>query len=240
MGTGQVSEGELIIPVLRHLRDHPDGLTTTNLIGLLEKELKPVGHDAEIIQGRKDTYFSQKVRNLKSHDTLTQKRLSTYQKGVFRITDAGRKYIEDNEPVFEALKRLGFTSRQIDREIENDYSTVIIEEGALSKIPTNHRERSSKLRKIAIDEFKERNDGRLACDVCGFDFENTYGSLGKDFIHIHHKSPVHMMDIEGSAQSVSKALKKLVPLCANCHAMIHREQDHLLSPEELRLVMGRN
>ena len=235
--TDTISERELIIPALQHLRDHPNGLTTSQLIKLLRGELKPSGHDVKIIHGRKDDFFSQKVRNLKCHDTLGRNGLATYERGVFKITEVGRKYIEDRGPVFDALIQQGLSHGEIDREIKNDYSTIIIEEGALSKIPINHRERSSKLREIALKEFKKKMTGRIFCDVCGFDFENTYGELGRDYIQIHHKSPIHTMDIEGSAQSVSKALEKLVPLCANCHAMIHRRQDRLLSPEELRSLM---
>lgn len=236
----QVSEAQLIIPALLHLRNHPDGLSTSQLIKLLEEEFKPTGHDATVIKNRRDTYFSQKVRNLKSHNNLTSKGLATYEKGIFKITDKGKEYVGENESVFYALKQQGLTSLQLDKEIEDDYSSIIIEEGALSKIPVNHRERSSKLRKIAIDEFKKRGGGRIICDVCGFDFWSTYGDLGRDYIHIHHRSPVHTMDIAGSAQSVSKSLAKLVSLCANCHAMIHRKTDRLISPEELRALMERS
>ncbi len=28
------------------------------------------------------------------------------------------------------------------------------------------------------------------CKGCGFDFEKTYGDLGKDFIHVHHITPL--------------------------------------------------
>ena len=37
------------------------------LIKKMEKAMKPTGKDATILAGRGDTYFSQKVRNLKSH-----------------------------------------------------------------------------------------------------------------------------------------------------------------------------
>lgn len=46
---------------------HNGKLTTTQLIELLTDEMQPDGKDAEIIDGRLDTYFSQKVRNLVSH-----------------------------------------------------------------------------------------------------------------------------------------------------------------------------
>lgn len=42
-------------------------LTTTDLIELLENRMAPTGKDAEMAEGRGDTYFSQKVRNLVSH-----------------------------------------------------------------------------------------------------------------------------------------------------------------------------
>lgn len=45
-------------------------LSTTQLISVLREKMKPNGHDTDIIKGRADDYFSQKVRNLKSHNTL--------------------------------------------------------------------------------------------------------------------------------------------------------------------------
>ena len=32
--------------------------------------------------------------------------------------------------------------------------------------------------------------GQLICEVCGFDFAERYGKLGKDFIECHHTVPV--------------------------------------------------
>ena len=67
------SESELIVPALKILANpihREEGVTTTTLIGELRTKLKPSGHDVEIIDGRSDDYFSQKVRNLKSHNTL--------------------------------------------------------------------------------------------------------------------------------------------------------------------------
>lgn len=42
-------------------------LTTSQLISRLTKALSPNGKDADILDGRSDTYFSQKVRNIVSH-----------------------------------------------------------------------------------------------------------------------------------------------------------------------------
>lgn len=74
----RVTESQLILPALYLMAKRKDGyITTTELISQLTDVMHPVGLDAEIIQGRTDTYFSQKVRNLKSHDTLAVKDLAT-------------------------------------------------------------------------------------------------------------------------------------------------------------------
>lgn len=39
------------------------------------------------------------------------------------------------------------------------------------------RERNSKIIKLAKEKFKKENE-RLYCEICGFDFEKVYGKLG--------------------------------------------------------------
>lgn len=75
------------------------------------------------------------------------------------------------------------------------------------------RERSRSL----VDTFKEGLT-RLACTVCDFDFEATYGQLGIGFIEAHHIVPVSELK-DGQVTRISD----LAPLCANCHRMIHRD-----------------
>ena len=57
------------------------------------------------------------------------------------------------------------------------------------------------------------------CQVCGMNFEKAYGELGKNFIEVHHLHPV--------AQGERKVnpIEDLIPLCSNCHSMIHRQED---------------
>ncbi len=65
---GLIHESDLTLPALRILAKAPDGfLETTDLIEELEALFKPDGKDAEIIEGRNDSHFSQKVRNIISH-----------------------------------------------------------------------------------------------------------------------------------------------------------------------------
>ncbi len=234
-----VSEPELIVPALIILKGRPQGLTTTQLIKSLRNKVKPTGHDIEIIGGRSDDYFSQKVRNLTgSHRTLYAKGLATYDEstGISKITPEGVLYVDRTEPIFRALKRQGFSPRQIEREAREDYENVVVEEGALEVVSVKHRERSQKLRKAKVKELMEQ-EGTLSCKACGFDFSKAYGSHGKNYIEIHHLKPVHEMEISGAKTQLDEALKKVVPLCSNCHRMMHRTPAQVLSVTELKTLI---
>lgn len=66
------------------------------------------------------------------------------------------------------------------------------------------------------------------CGICGFDFERKYGSVGRHFIHVHHLIPVSKM----GPNYVVDPVKDLIPVCPNCHAMLHRK-DPPFTPEEV-------
>ena len=103
----EYSEQELVLPTLELLHHRPGGLTTTDLIELLTERLNPDGHDMEILAGRQDTHFSQKVRNLVSHRTLQRQGLVDYQPDLHlhRLTDAGRRYLADSQALDDARAR---------------------------------------------------------------------------------------------------------------------------------------
>lgn len=84
-------------------------------------------------------------------------------------------------------------------------------EGALKEIKVNAYERDRKARKACID-FHGTD-----CKVCGLDFGNRYGEIGLGFIHVHHIVPLASIGKEYTVDP----LKDLVPVCPNCHAMLH-------------------
>ncbi|MCF6213353.1 MAG: HNH endonuclease [Flavobacteriaceae bacterium] len=86
-------------------------------------------------------------------------------------------------------------------------------EGTKKTISVNKYERSSKARENAI-EFHGLN-----CKVCGINFVNKYGKIGEDFIHIHHLIPIHEIGINYKIDYKTD----LIPVCPNCHAMLHRK-----------------
>lgn len=68
------------------------------------------------------------------------------------------------------------------------------------------------------------------CKGCGLDFREKYGDLGIDFIEVHHLFPIS----QTSGKHTVDPAKELVPLCPNCHAMIHRLKGEEMSLEKLR------
>lgn len=89
-------------------------------------------------------------------------------------------------------------------------------------------ERDISLREDAIAFHKP------ICIVCGINFELIYGNLGKLFIHIHH--------LERLADTGSRVVdfrRDLVPVCPNCHAMLHRGRVTPLQPSKLKEIMKR-
>jgi 5-methylcytosine-specific restriction enzyme A len=73
----------------------------------------------------------------------------------------------------------------------------------------------------------------LACFGCEFDFEEVYGEKGKGFIEIHHVHP--LSEIKEVVNINPKT--DLVPVCSNCHRMIHRDRNKVLTIDELRKIL---
>ncbi|MXZ31177.1 MAG: hypothetical protein F4Z22_10170 [Acidimicrobiia bacterium] len=75
-----------------------------------------------------------------------------------------------------------------------------------------------------------------SCHVCRIDFGSTYGDFAEGYIHVHHKTPVHQAAADGEYEL--DPVSDLVPVCPNCHAMLHRHPDKPCSVEKLRRLMG--
>ncbi len=100
-------------------------------------------------------------------------------------------------------------------------------EGKKVVVFSTRYERSKENRKDAIKYHGTR------CMACGIDFGEVYGEVGRGFIEVHHIVPLSQ-----SHEKVSVNPKTdLVCLCANCHRMVHRRHNAILSVEELRQII---
>lgn len=100
------------------------------------------------------------------------------------------------------------------------------EEGRVKKVEINRYERNPINRELCLAA------NGYTCNICGFNFEKKYGVIGHHFIHVHHIVPVSQMH----AAYKLNPIKDLIPVCPNCHAMLHRKDPPLL-PEELRQIL---
>ncbi len=123
----------------------------------------------------------------------------------------------------QALENLGLVKKGL--PIEDRLSTEtqpfdelqFFKEGKLIQVFVNKYERNQRARIECIETFGNK------CFACGFDFEQTYGDIAKGFIHVHHIRP--LSGIKEEYQVNPK--KDLVPLCPNCHSVVHLTKPEL-------------
>ena len=108
----------------------------------------------------------------------------------------------------------------------NDLELKGYPEGATCNIKANRYERDRRNRAAAISIHG------TSCKACGMSFGSVYGEIAEGFIEVHHITPISQL---GTDYRVEPA-NDLIPLCANCHAVIHRQQPPL-DIEELRAII---
>jgi 5-methylcytosine-specific restriction endonuclease McrA len=250
----RVSERILKIPALVLIKDNSD-LQTSEIIETLNSLLEPVGQDSRLATNRNDTYFDQKVRNLKSHNSLTE--YTNYSKDDgWNISSDGKIFLLDNEELINSIMTVLYdTTFTYDQKIDfideaivdlfprrksakkkkstikkkkskkiyyYDENERIKGEGKTVIRKVKVKERSSKLRKAAIEHYSV--GGKITCNICGFDFSHTYDGLGQGYIEMHHKKPIFQYEYEDEDIVIKEAIKNLVPVCANCHRMLHKNK----------------
>lgn len=124
-----------------------------------------------------------------------------------------------------------FNIDNIDNDFEELQEFEGLFEGAKKTIVVNQYERNVLARQKCISAHGYK------CKVCGMDFEKTYGELGREFIHVHHIVPISTIGEEYQLDPV----KDLVPVCPNCHAMLHRGiNGRVLTVKELKDIITEN
>jgi len=96
-------------------------------------------------------------------------------------------------------------------------------EGARKTITVNAYERDTAARRKCIEIHG------LNCKICEMKFADVYGDVGVGYIHIHHIKPLS----EIAESYVVNPETDLIPVCPNCHSMLHRANDGL-TVESLR------
>jgi 5-methylcytosine-specific restriction enzyme A len=135
------------------------------------------------------------------------------QRSLIRV--GGNWYASDDEP-----------ATHLPEEVIPNTPLV---EGASKLITVNAYERNA----LARDQCLQHHG--YSCCVCDFNFERAYGPIGKNYIHVHHLVPFS----EIRTEYVVDPVKDLVPICPNCHAMIHRTMPALAVSQLKELLASR-
>ncbi len=103
-------------------------------------------------------------------------------------------------------------------------------EGKVSKVLVNRYERDSAARLKCIKHFG------IACQICKFNFEDEFGEIGKDFIHVHHLKEISSIGEEYEVNPI----EDLIPVCPNCHAMLHKRTPAFKIEELKEIIKNEN
>lgn len=191
--------------------------------GILQKEIKEK-------LGMSQSSVSKNVKTLSQSGPVPTSKQKHYELLEVKYNEKGYKaiYLTDRG---RHILSCAATDQQLVSDISTDIESLSIEEDHFEGNPTkrysNYYERDPKIRLKAIRHHK------VICKACGFDFEKIYGARGKNYIEVHHNKPL---------SHVKRSIKidianDLTVLCSNCHRMIHRRQDDVLSLSDLQAII---
>ena len=148
---------------------------------------------------------------------------SIFHSTNYRVTSP----TEIDKKIFDAIYAL--TLRENPQDDVADESEF--PEGKEVERMHKQRERNALVVTVAKRSFKEKHR-HLFCQICGFDFEKTYGELGSDFIEAHHTVPI------GVVRGIHRTKPSdIAIICPNCHRMLHRRRPWLTMADLKKLIM---
>ncbi len=212
---------ETVFEVLQTIRTEPHGLSASQV-----SETVAYSHDDVVLsisklielqlirQDRRTLQFSIESPEAKFYTVNNKRPL------IDKLIDY--KCNSSNADPYARLGNYTLDNESVVEEETQDPSGSEIE-GRRILYYTTRYERSIRNREAAIRIHGTR------CQVCGFDFSEVYGEIGRGFIEVHHVVPLYS---KNSIVEVNPATD-LVCLCSNCHRMIHKAPNGVFTVEEL-------
>lgn len=142
-----------------------------------------------------------------------------------------------------AVSKIDKYRLEIEEMIGNLLETHWILQDATEIIPSDINYSEGKTIQVLVNSF-ERNHGArrkciehygFRCQICDFSFEEEYGELGRHFINVHHKIDLSTIGFEYSVDPI----KDLIPVCPNCHSMLHMKKPSYTVDELKGIIKGK-
>jgi len=123
-----------------------------------------------------------------------------------------------------------YSEKKANIKLPEDYfgETITFSEGKIKQYLTNIYERNHKAREACLKYYGYK------CKICRFDFEKKYGSIGKGIIHVHHLNKISEITEEYAIDPI----KELIPICPNCHTVIHSRKE-MFTIDEMKELMNK-
>jgi 5-methylcytosine-specific restriction endonuclease McrA len=109
----------------------------------------------------------------------------------------------------------------------DELDTSSLTEGSRKNIVVDAYERNQKARKTCLKYYGYN------CRVCGILFSDIYGKAGNEVIQVHHLKPIY----KSKSKHVINPINDLIPVCANCHVIIHTRKPPLSIREVKRTII---
>jgi len=188
-------------------------------------------------------------KNAKMHNELIKRPKPLKHNYLFEAKASDCVLIEESQRDFVISKKfrnLWYANKKEDKSLKEKVSKYI--DGEYfdkfydpSEIDYSSEEGKKRLRQHVVTErssklvrnFK-KSLTNWKCSICSFDFKETYGVIGEEFIEVHHKKPISELEAN---EIVS--INDLIAVCSNCHRMLHRK-DPPYKADELRKFLDKH
>ena len=94
------------------------------------------------------------------------------------------------------------------------------------------KERNRSLIRRAKRKWGQEQKEGICCSICSFSFLEVYGRIGEGFIEAHHTESISSLALDTVVH-----IADLVPICSNCHSMIHCHRPWL-TVEQLHTIVS--
>lgn len=226
-------------------RVHEGELATARAIDLLERSGVSRARAADCIQNyrrmRQGERYTRTLTGATTAHFLDRLHADFPEGGLDRALAAVWAHIEYLEPI------RGGACRQ-ERVLHERYSArlavtaaPIYPDEVLLDLPANSTFVEGATRQVLVNQYERDPRARSACIrhwgvscyVCGFDFQKSYGDMGRGFIHVHHLTEIASIGAEYEVDPRAD----LRPVCPNCHAMLHTKRP-AIDIDELKSMLA--
>ncbi|MBQ9460372.1 MAG: HNH endonuclease [Clostridia bacterium] len=155
-----------------------------------------------------------------------------YKDSMEKMMEACMNDVKECKQWHILADEIGLVIDGINKPIDTLPETVQTEtvEGALIQITATAYERDPALRNECLSIHGTK------CKICGFDAAQIYGKEFEGKIHVHHITPL------GEVKQSHKVDPNtdLVPVCPNCHMILHSKKQGTYTPEEVIKMLNDN